>query len=149
MRCRFATAVVDATGMVVERYAYDPYGRLSGPVGQPDVVLATDWSVRVVSSYSWIYLHQGGRLDSAVGLYDFRNREYSLGLGRWIQQDHIGLSAGDNNLYGYVVNDPIIHTDPLGLQVTPKPNDNHGQGHVFISVAEEKAAGVFNRRYRE
>jgi len=55
------------------------------------------------------------RLDYAV------NRFYDTGLGRFLQPDPIGPAAYRKmdpqslNLYAYVGNDPVNHTDPLGL----------------------------------
>jgi RHS repeat-associated protein len=100
------TAIVDATGTVQERYIYDPYGQAA--------VLAPGWTVRVSSLFNWIYLHQGSRYDRATGLYDFRFREYSPTLGRWMQQDPLGYTAGDLNLYGFVGNRPNSTVDPTG-----------------------------------
>jgi RHS repeat-associated protein len=75
-----------------------------------------DWSTRVSSLFGWLYLHQGGRLDSATGLYYFRNRDYSPTLGRWMQQDPLGYDAGDSNLYRDVNDGPTNATDSSGLE---------------------------------
>ena len=48
------------------------------------------------------------------GLYYYRARMYSPTLGRFMQADPVGYAAGVN-LYAYVGNDPINHTDPTGL----------------------------------
>ena len=50
-----------------------------------------------------------------MGLYYFRARFYSTVRARFLNEDPIGLAGGDENLYRYVRNDPISHTDPLGL----------------------------------
>lgn len=40
---------------------------------------------------------------------------FSPNLGRWLQQDPIGFTAGDSNLYRFVGDDPTTHVDPSGL----------------------------------
>jgi RHS repeat-associated protein len=102
------TALVDSSGNVLERYVYDPYGAVS--------VLTPTWGARSVSSYNWLYLHQGGRYDPATGLYNFRERDYSPTLVRWLQNDPVGFAAGDRNLYRAVGDRPTNATDPSGLE---------------------------------
>jgi RHS repeat-associated protein len=100
------TELMDTSGSVVERFVYDPYGQVT--------VLDANWNVLGGDSYNWVYLYQAGRYDTTSGLYDFRNRDYSPTLGRWLQQDPIGYAAGDANLYCFVLNDPTKYTDPSG-----------------------------------
>src|SRR5262249_5994020 len=93
------TAVINASGTGQERYIEDPYGA--------PTFLAPDWSVRGVgmgSLFAWNYLHQGGRYDGASGLYQFRSRDYSAILGRWIENDPLAYDAADPNFYRYVGN---------------------------------------------
>jgi hypothetical protein len=74
------TAILNTTGAVQERYIYDPYGS--------PTFLDPSWNTRGIGSgslYVWVYLHQGGRYDPLSGLYQFRNRDYSAILGRWIE----------------------------------------------------------------
>jgi len=59
-----------------------------------------------------------------VGLYYYKARFYSPGLGRFMQVDPVGYEGGIN-LYAYVGNDPITAGDPSGFyECDPnKPND--------------------------
>jgi len=100
------TAITDGSGAVLERYAYDSYGKVT--------VLNASWAAISSSAYAWQYVHQGGRLDAASELYHFRNRDYSPTLGRWVTMDPIRHGGGDNNLYRLVGNHPTNSTDPSG-----------------------------------
>jgi RHS repeat-associated protein len=55
-----------------------------------------------------------GREDDGTGLYQYRARYYDPMIGRFISEDPLGLSAGEN-LYAYVGNNPINANDPDGL----------------------------------
>jgi RHS repeat-associated protein len=102
-------AVTDASGAVLERvYYFDAFGtptfRSGTGVQLPDTSTGTR------------FLFTGREWLARLGLYDYRNRTYSPRLGRFVQTDPIGFSAGDVNLYRYVANDPVNWIDPLGLE---------------------------------
>jgi RHS repeat-associated protein len=101
------TALVNASGTVVERYVYDPYGNMT--------VLSATWGTLSGSAYAWIYGHQGGRFDATTGLYYFRHRDLSPVLERWIEADPLRFAAGQENFYQYVGNAPSYQIDPSGL----------------------------------
>ncbi len=117
------TALVDTTGMVQERFIYDPYGKPTDATGQNIGVLNPNWTTRTGGdAYSWVYLHQGGRYEGLTGLYNFRNRDYSPTLGRWMQLDPLEFTAGDMNAYRDEGNDPLTFIDPAGLADSQPPN---------------------------
>jgi RHS repeat-associated protein len=97
------TALVNTSGTVMQRMIYDPYGVAT--------VLTSAWGSSGNSMFE--YGHQGGRYDSISGLYNFRMRDYSPTLGRWMQQDPMGYVDG-MNLYQYEVSNPIRFTDAMG-----------------------------------
>jgi len=102
------TALVNTSGNVVERYAYDPYGEVT--------VLDADWSADAdgASDVANTVLFAGYRYDPETGLYLVRRRVYHPTLGRWVQRDPIGYGDGVS-LYVYVQACPIAGADPLGL----------------------------------
>ena len=101
------TALVDASGDVIERYVYSPFGVLT--------ILAPDWTMRESSSYGFKYLFQGGRYDLATGNYQFGIRGFRPTTGQWLQRDPLGFAAGDLNIGRFVGDNPANATDPSGL----------------------------------
>jgi RHS repeat-associated protein len=102
------TALINTSGSVVERYIYDPYGGVS--------YLTATWATESSSAYSWIYLFQGGRLDTATGNYNFHARDLSPTLGRWLEVDPLAFGGRDVNLYRFAINSPVGSVDPSGLE---------------------------------
>jgi RHS repeat-associated protein len=101
------TALANASGSIVERYAYDPFGL--------QAVYDANWNVRGTSNYGFTYGFQGKQFDATSGLLYSRFRFCSPTLGRWVQNDPLGFAAGDANLYRYVSNNPTNRVDPRGL----------------------------------
>ncbi|REK23906.1 MAG: RHS repeat-associated core domain-containing protein [Planctomycetota bacterium] len=104
------TALVDAsTGLVVERYHYDSYGQVEF-LNDVFASLGTQ-----ATQYGNDFLYTGRKLDSETGLMYYRARYYDPALGKFVQRDPIGYSAGDSNLYRYVGNSPVNAVDPSGM----------------------------------
>ena len=59
-----------------------------------------------------------GQAWMAPGIYHYRARAYAPELGRFLQTDPIGYSAGIN-VYAYVGADPVNFTDSMGLSRLP------------------------------
>jgi RHS repeat-associated protein len=104
------TALVNGSGVVVERYVYDPFGVVT--------VLNASWGTLSGSAYNWLYGFQGERYDAASGLWKADDRWYSAPLQAWTSVDPSGLGP-DINDYRFVGNDPSDATDPSGLQINP------------------------------
>jgi RHS repeat-associated protein len=81
--------------------------------------LSASWGTLSGSAYAWIYLLQGERFDGISGQYYCDEREDSSTLGHWLTADPSGLNGGDDNLYRFVENTPLIDTDPMGLGDKP------------------------------
>ncbi len=93
------TDLTDSTGATAKSYSYDAYGNIlesPGTLEQP-------------------YTYTGREFDSESGLFYYRARNYDPTTGRFLQQDPIGFSGGDANLYTYVGGNPVNFDDPSGL----------------------------------
>jgi len=94
--------VVDVdSGDVVQRLDYDAFGRV----------------VRDTNRGFQPFGFAGGLYDADTGLVRFGARDYDPETGRWTAHDPIDFAAGDSNLYGYVLGDPVNLVDPSGLYV--------------------------------
>ncbi|MFH1230489.1 MAG: RHS repeat-associated core domain-containing protein [Planctomycetota bacterium] len=100
------TEITNSSGSVAEKYEYDAYGKTT-------IKDASD-NVLTQSAIGNSYGFTGRELDSETGLYYYRARYYSPGLGRFLQRDPVGYTAGIN-LYTYCSNNPINWVDPSGL----------------------------------
>ena len=101
------TMLTGKDGHLVERYGYSVTGQvtISNAEGEilPESAVDNRW---MFTGREWI---------QKVGLYDYRNRVYSAELGRFLQTDPIGFSAGDLDIYRYVGHRYLNERDPMGL----------------------------------
>jgi len=118
--------VVDAvTGAVMQRMDYDEWGNVTSntsPGVQP-------------------FAFAGGLYDDDTKLTRFGLRDYDAGTGRWTTKDPLRFAARDPNLYGYVLNNPISLTDPMGLDPCIVMT-NAGQIIVDNTIADRAAAFI-------
>jgi RHS repeat-associated protein len=111
-----------ANGNVINRFVYSPYG--------VSETLTASWTTAASPLVTvWNHLFQGLKFTETTGLAYVRNRDYSASLGRFIERDPIGFSAGDNNWYRFVGNAPSGATDPSGrITRELKSNAPYGAG---------------------
>ncbi|MFO8008174.1 MAG: RHS repeat-associated core domain-containing protein [Candidatus Brocadiia bacterium] len=94
----------------MERYRYDAYG--TATVLDADGSADSDGHSDVENPYAFT----ARRLDAETDLMYYRNRQYSVTLGRFISRDPEGY-ADSRNLYQYARGAPTGCTDALGLKV--------------------------------
>ncbi|MEN3369491.1 MAG: hypothetical protein V7609_1634 [Verrucomicrobiota bacterium] len=100
---------------------------------QGSVTHLTGWGGEVVESYRYdafgapTTTYSGGNFNNRFkftgreyipqfGIYEYRNRAYHPGLGRFMSEDPLGFEAGDANLFRYCGNDSVNGSDPFGLE---------------------------------
>jgi RHS repeat-associated protein len=101
------TAVVNASGTVLDRTSYTPYGE----------ALFLDPTTYYSASSSAIgnnILCTGRERDAETGIQLNRERYYHAQLGRWLRRDPKDYKGSKWNLYEYVSDEPITGLDPQG-----------------------------------
>jgi RHS repeat-associated protein len=100
--------LTNVSGVVQERYTYSTFGKLN--------VFDASFTPKSASTFGLTRSFTGQVLDAETGLMLYRNRVYHPTLGRFMQRDPIGYSAGDGNLMRYVGNNPLYRVDFEGWQ---------------------------------
>jgi RHS repeat-associated protein len=104
------TQLTDTNGNIVESYRYDAFGKPAFWNADNQHIPGTNFKNR--------FLFTGREYMATFGIYEYRNRAYHPGLGRFMSEDPKLFDAGDYNLFRYCANDPLDHTDPMGLDIT-------------------------------
>ncbi|KAL9963565.1 hypothetical protein ACROYT_G027086 [Oculina patagonica] len=94
--------VLGPSGNRVNRYSYDPFGRLLEIDEQlpQDFTFIGQWGVTADRELKDIYW--------------MRSRHYDAQLGRFLSIDPLGFSGKSINLYSYAANNPVMLKDPRG-----------------------------------
>ena len=103
--------VTNASGAVLNRYAYDPFG----------IVLQANET----TSNPLQFIGQYGVTAEVNGLSFMRARFYDAQTARFLSRDPLGIAGSGDNLYRYGNNNPVSRNDPLGLDcsTTPPPGN--------------------------
>jgi len=122
--------LTDASGGVLERYTYTPYGEVT-------ILDPTALIVRTVSAVDNPYAYTGRRWEPKTGLYYFRARYYGPKLGRFLGRDPLGYVDGYSLYGGYFawgmgVDSSGKRGDPVD-QVYRKPD---GELKEDVSIGE-------------
>ncbi|CAB3764576.1 RHS repeat-associated core domain-containing protein [Paraburkholderia humisilvae] len=75
-----------------------------------------------------------------LGLYYYKARMYSPGLGRFLQTDPVGYQD-DLNWYAYAKNNPINLTDPGGMIASASGNFANTSSPAAANVAAQSSTG--------
>ena len=92
----------NAAGAVVYERNQTPFGETKGEYATGGVKVP----LRFAGQY----------YDSESGFNQNWNRDYDPSIGRYLQPDPLGLDGGDVNIFSYVGQNPVMATDPDGLQ---------------------------------
>jgi RHS repeat-associated protein len=139
-------------------YGYDGHGNVRFLMNKTGT--ATDWydydafgmPIRTSGTTANYYLYSAERLDSNIGLYDFRARYYNQATGRFWARDPQenksccsrcsgscslqSCSSFKSNSYAYADGDPVNRVDPTGREAFQE----------YITINEEDLEEYFIRR---
>jgi RHS repeat-associated protein len=104
------TQTVNGAASTTEKYGHDAVGNRLPSLGLDPWTFTTTASKAIGNSFRYT----GREWDQETGLYYYRARYYDPTIGRFIREDPIGFTGGDN-FYSYVGNAPSRFTDSMGL----------------------------------
>ena len=92
---RSIVSMTDNTGRLLNKYSYDPFGRVTIRKEQEtnDYLFVGQWGVR--------------KLKGMSDVYQMRSRLYHAEYGRFLSPDTYGFSGKSTNLYSYMGNNPL------------------------------------------
>jgi RHS repeat-associated protein len=96
--------ITQRTAKVIQENSYYPFGMV-----MPGADLA------FVSGDKNNYLYNGKELQEELGQYDYGARFYDPAIGRWNVPDPLAENHYDLSPYHYVMGNPMLYIDPLGL----------------------------------
>jgi len=123
--------ITNSAQSVVASYSYDPWGNILSSTGS----FANDQPFRY-ASYFW---------DKETGMYYLINRYYDPVIGRFISKDPVSdpedseLDPQEANPYTYAANNPVMETDPDGLNPMLKPGVTDA---TYVPLAKGMLANI-------
>jgi RHS repeat-associated protein len=118
------THLTSFAGNPIEKYRYDAFG-------------APTTLDPILGYFNNRFKFTGREYLDAFGIYEYRNRAYHPGLGRFLSEDPMGFGAGDSNIFRYCGGDPVNRRDPFGL-------GPHGGGDkIYNSEGMDSGSGTF------
>ena len=113
--------MTDQDGKIIMEQDYLPFGGDLPKIGQ----------VEVYNEITMEYKYTGQNEVVSIGLYYYGARYYDPSIGRFITEDSYPGEINNpqsQNLYVYVMNNPLRYIDPTGHMATPVLHDAAGGG---------------------
>ena len=131
-------AVTDQSKQVVERVEYEIFGQPTFTDLRGGAAVTSEASF-TASPYAFTARER----DSEIGVQLNSNRYYFPSVGRFLQEDPIGIPGGVN-LFLYAINQPLKYTDPTGLR--PLSTDEKALLSPYIPSVDLENADVIEDR---
>jgi RHS repeat-associated protein len=120
-------ALVTTSGVVRERFKFEPFGSRVDPVTYAAVSAGSAATSQTFAEHL---------SDAEVGLINMTARLYDPAVGRFLTADRL-LKLRPSNAYTYARNNPTSVVDPSGLQDEPDGPDDDGIPTIGISASAE------------
>jgi RHS repeat-associated protein len=122
---------MDESGQIVNHYQYDEWGN----------IVEQEEAVRNDFKYA------GEIFDDETGLYYLRARYYDPAIGRFVSKDTYEGQISNplsQNLYTYVINNPLRYIDPSGNYCVSKNGKNSHSGGCSSSDSTYVPDSIYN-----
>jgi RHS repeat-associated protein len=126
-------AITDKDKHIKARYYYDPWGNIK-------YIDKTDGkTIQNTNDLSWLQRgYTGHEFITEIGLINMNGRLYDPDLGMFISPDP-QLQAPNNpinfNRYAYVLNNPLVYSDPSGEFFFVVPSVSYSSGGLDVSLS--------------
>jgi RHS repeat-associated protein len=123
--------LMDESGQIVNHYQYDEWGN----------IVEQEEAVRNDFKYA------GEIFDDETGLYYLRARYYDPAIGRFVSKDTYEGQISNplsQNLYTYVINNPLRYIDPSGNYCVSKNGKNSHSGGCSSSDSTYVPDSIYN-----
>lgn len=123
-----STVVIsDASGVVVERMAYEPFGKRRNTNGTAD-------ALGTLTSNSTQRGYTEQEMMDEVGLINMNGRIYDPAISRFLSADPTIQAPNflqSYNRYSYTVNNPLKYFDPTGFSFGPTDGSGYDDGYHY------------------
>jgi RHS repeat-associated protein len=140
-------AITNATGAVMEQLSYDAFGKRRNADGSDAAVVAASPYGMLPPINSEDRGYTGHEMLDSIGLVHMNGRVYDPVLGRFLSADPFIQAPGftlSYNRYAYVVNNPLVLTDPSGYSWFSLPSINHWLSSLHHAAIRPTSRNLFN-----
>lgn len=147
------TEILDQSGNVLRRYAYDAQGNIvADETSIPDIPEAPDMPIAeediqaalslaaLAKENPFTYVGRWGILNDVNGLWSMRARFVDPATGRFVSPDPAGQTY-DVNLYRYAANNPVRNADLTGCNLNGDWFDPNNQQRYYYIGQEQQRRG--------
>ena len=137
--------VTDDNGIIVKRYAFDPWGRRRNP----DTWKNLTYDEIMTEDFIFDRGYTGHEHLDEFGLINMNGRMYDPYVGRFLSPDPIVQTDNSQNFnrYSYAINNPLKYTDPTGYSKQAFLDEIHRQMRTGIYINYDAVNSFYRMLY--